>query len=107
MLTHAHSNRSAALLKLLKVTKAIEDADMCIKLKPEWEKVRTHKHSPLYLAACNVQCPYVDTIGGRHSCNALVFIQMRMLTLCMCVHVCSTHICRVGQNHIHGVYTAS
>eukprot|EP00983_Pelagomonas_calceolata_P094200 1157861-Pelagomonas_calceolata.AAC.4 len=34
-----YSNRSAALLKLLKVTKAIEDADTCIKLKPDWEKV--------------------------------------------------------------------
>ncbi|KAF5837562.1 hypothetical protein DUNSADRAFT_4198 [Dunaliella salina] len=33
-----YSNRSAALLKLLKVTKATEDADTCIKLKPEWEK---------------------------------------------------------------------
>lgn len=32
------SNRSAALLKLKKVTKALEDADACIKLKPDWEK---------------------------------------------------------------------
>jgi hypothetical protein len=34
------SNRSAAFLQLLKVQKALSDADMCIKLKPEWEKVR-------------------------------------------------------------------
>jgi hypothetical protein len=34
------SNRSAAFLQLLKVQKALTDADMCIKLKPEWEKVR-------------------------------------------------------------------
>ncbi|KXZ55488.1 hypothetical protein GPECTOR_2g1037 [Gonium pectorale] len=33
-----YSNRSAALLKLNKVTKAMEDAEMCISLKPEWEK---------------------------------------------------------------------
>uniref|UniRef100_A0A7S0RCC8 Uncharacterized protein n=1 Tax=Chlamydomonas leiostraca TaxID=1034604 RepID=A0A7S0RCC8_9CHLO len=32
------SNRSAALLKLKKVTKALEDAEQCIKLRPEWEK---------------------------------------------------------------------
>mmetsp|Transcript_24999 Transcript_24999/g.54370 ORF Transcript_24999/g.54370 Transcript_24999/m.54370 type:complete len:140 (+) Transcript_24999:211-630(+) len=33
-----YSNRSAALLKLKKVTKAMEDAEECIKLRPEWEK---------------------------------------------------------------------
>ncbi|GLC40807.1 hypothetical protein PLESTB_000020600 [Pleodorina starrii] len=33
-----YSNRSAALLKLNKVTKAMEDADKCISLKPDWEK---------------------------------------------------------------------
>ncbi|GIL52402.1 hypothetical protein Vafri_8286 [Volvox africanus] len=32
------SNRSAALLKLNKVTKAMEDAEKCISLKPDWEK---------------------------------------------------------------------
>lgn len=32
------SNRSAALLKLKKVTKAMEDADKCVALKPDWEK---------------------------------------------------------------------
>ncbi|GFR49295.1 hypothetical protein Agub_g11317 [Astrephomene gubernaculifera] len=32
------SNRSAALLKLNKVTKALEDAEACISLKPDWEK---------------------------------------------------------------------
>ena len=33
-----YSNRSAALLKLKKITKALEDAEQCIKLKPDWEK---------------------------------------------------------------------
>ncbi|KAG2484645.1 hypothetical protein HYH03_016598 [Edaphochlamys debaryana] len=33
-----YSNRSAALLKLNKVTKALEDAETCITLKPDWEK---------------------------------------------------------------------
>lgn len=33
-----HSNRSASLLKLKKVTKALEDAEECIRLRPEWEK---------------------------------------------------------------------
>lgn len=32
------SNRCAALLKLSKVSKAMADADLCINLKPEWEK---------------------------------------------------------------------
>lgn len=32
------SNRSAALLKLNKVTKALEDAEACITLTPAWEK---------------------------------------------------------------------
>ena len=33
------SNRSAAFLNLSKVTKALADAEMTIKLKPTWEKV--------------------------------------------------------------------
>lgn len=33
-----YSNKSAALLKLKKVTKALEDAETCIKLKPDWDK---------------------------------------------------------------------
>ena len=32
------SNRSAALLQLNKVTKAMADAEECIRLKPDWEK---------------------------------------------------------------------
>lgn len=32
------SNRSAALLKLNKVQKALADAEECIKCKPTWEK---------------------------------------------------------------------
>eukprot|EP00884_Botryococcus_braunii_P016906 jgi/Botrbrau1/389/Bobra.110_2s0044.1 len=33
-----YSNRSACLLKLLKIQKALSDADECIRLEPEWEK---------------------------------------------------------------------
>ena len=33
-----NSNRSAALLQLNKVSKAIADAEECIRLKPDWEK---------------------------------------------------------------------
>uniref|UniRef100_A0A7R9Z794 Uncharacterized protein n=1 Tax=Chlamydomonas euryale TaxID=1486919 RepID=A0A7R9Z794_9CHLO len=33
-----YSNRSAALLKLSKLSKAMDDAAMCIQLRPEWEK---------------------------------------------------------------------
>lgn len=33
-----YSNRSAALLKLSKVSKALSDADDCVRLKPEWDK---------------------------------------------------------------------
>lgn len=33
-----YSNRSAAFLSLLKVTKALADAEMTVKLKPTWEK---------------------------------------------------------------------
>uniref|UniRef100_A0A7S2Z7J5 Uncharacterized protein n=1 Tax=Chloropicon laureae TaxID=464258 RepID=A0A7S2Z7J5_9CHLO len=33
-----YSNRSAALLQLNKVSKAIADAEECIRLKPDWEK---------------------------------------------------------------------
>jgi hypothetical protein len=35
---HARSNRSVALLKLKKIAKAMEDAEECIRLRPEWEK---------------------------------------------------------------------
>ncbi|KAG0611341.1 hypothetical protein M758_7G133900 [Ceratodon purpureus] len=34
-----YSNRSAAFLNLVKLTKALADAEMTIKLKPTWEKV--------------------------------------------------------------------
>lgn len=33
------SNRAAALLQLDKLNKALDDAEMTIKLKPQWEKV--------------------------------------------------------------------
>lgn len=33
-----YSNRSAAFLKLFKVTKALKDAQECITLKPDWDK---------------------------------------------------------------------
>ena len=32
------SNRSAALLQLKKSGKALEDAEQCIKLRPDWDK---------------------------------------------------------------------
>lgn len=41
-LTLSTSNRAAALLQLDKLTKALEDAEMTIKLKPEWEKVNIY-----------------------------------------------------------------
>jgi hypothetical protein len=33
-----NSNRCAALLKLTKISRALEDAEQCIRLKPEWHK---------------------------------------------------------------------
>ena len=44
---HLRSNRSAALLQLSKVTKALQDAETCIKLKPDWEKGYFRKGSAL------------------------------------------------------------
>ena len=44
------SNRSAALLRLKKVSKAMEDAEKVIALKPDWEKgwcVRERSAGPL------------------------------------------------------------
>lgn len=41
MHTLCSSNRAAALLQLDKLNKALDDAEMTIKLKPEWEKVRS------------------------------------------------------------------
>lgn len=32
------SNRCAALIKIAKLQKALQDADKCIELRPEWEK---------------------------------------------------------------------
>jgi len=36
------SNRAAALLQLDKLNKALDDAEMTIKLKPQWEKVNVY-----------------------------------------------------------------
>uniref|UniRef100_A0A061S0W4 Tetratricopeptide repeat protein 1-like n=1 Tax=Tetraselmis sp. GSL018 TaxID=582737 RepID=A0A061S0W4_9CHLO len=41
------SNRAEALLQLKKVTKALQDAEECIKLKPDWEKGYFRKGSVL------------------------------------------------------------
>lgn len=40
--TLSASNRAAALLQLDKLNKALDDAEMTIKLKPQWEKVNIH-----------------------------------------------------------------
>lgn len=42
-----YSNRCEALLQLKKVTKALQDAEDCIRLKPEWEKGYYRKGSVL------------------------------------------------------------
>jgi tetratricopeptide (TPR) repeat protein len=42
-----YSNRCEALLQLKKVSKALVDAEECIKLKPEWEKGWFRKGSVL------------------------------------------------------------
>jgi len=36
------SNRAAALLQLDKLNKALDDAEMTVKLKPQWEKVNVY-----------------------------------------------------------------
>lgn len=36
------SNRAAAFLNLVKLNKALADAEMTITLKPDWEKVRSY-----------------------------------------------------------------
>jgi hypothetical protein len=36
------SNRAAAFLQLVKLTKALADAETTIKLNPQWEKVHRH-----------------------------------------------------------------
>lgn len=38
------SNRAAAFLQLVKLNKALADAETTIKLKPQWEKVRIYMH---------------------------------------------------------------
>jgi hypothetical protein len=40
------SNRAAALLQLDKLNKALDDAEMTIKIKPQWEKVRCSSTFP-------------------------------------------------------------
>jgi len=43
------SNRSAALLQLKKAAKALEDAEKCIKCRPEWDKGHYRKGLALEL----------------------------------------------------------
>ncbi len=38
-----YSNRSAALLRLDKIAKALADAQQAIRLKPEWDKAWTRR----------------------------------------------------------------
>ena len=53
------SNRSAALLQLSKPTKALADAEECIRLAPEWDKGHFRK------AAALEALERVDEVGGR------------------------------------------
>lgn len=56
-----YSNRSASLLKLNKVAKALSDAEAAIKLKPDWDKAHTRKGaaaeaaSDLAVALCSYE----------------------------------------------------
>lgn len=43
-----YSNRSAALLSLGKGDKALEDADECVKIKPDWAKGHGRRGAALY-----------------------------------------------------------
>jgi len=54
------SNRAAALLQLDKLNKALDDAEMTIKLKPQWEKVNVY----LLIFGCSNPC---DTIFSNAS----------------------------------------
>ncbi len=58
----ARSNRSAALLKLNKVTKALEDAEKCIELRPDWDKGYFRKGNVLEELKA---FPEVQTLGAR------------------------------------------
>jgi stress-induced-phosphoprotein 1 len=59
------SNRSAALLKLNKLAKALSDAEECVKLDPTWDKGWMRKGMVLESQgqlqqvgpACNAACP--------------------------------------------------
>ncbi len=44
-----YSNRSAALLQLKKAAKALEDAEECIRRRPDWEKGHFRKGLALEL----------------------------------------------------------
>ncbi len=44
-----YSNRSAALLQLKKAAKALEDAEKCISLRPDWDKGHYRKGLALEL----------------------------------------------------------
>ena len=44
-----YSNRSAALLQLRKAAKALEDAEQCISLRPDWDKGHYRKGLALEL----------------------------------------------------------
>lgn len=41
------SNRSAALLQLSKTTKAVADAEQCIRLRPDWDRGYSRKAAVL------------------------------------------------------------
>ena len=61
------SNRSAALLKLNKVQKALADAEQCIELRKDWEKgyfrkaviLETLKKYDQVLNPCQRQCLFL------------------------------------------------
>lgn len=79
------SNRSAALLQLSKTTKALADADECIRLQPDWDKGYFRKASALevldrkeevrlgccFLVTGTAGCDY-RFVSGTNTCEQLM-----------------------------------
>ena len=79
----ACSNRSASLLKLQKVNKALEDAEACILIKPDWEKGASLSDcQPCPLALSNTVAQTADGAAGYYRKGAALEAQERFDEVC-------------------------
>lgn len=66
------SNRAAAFLSLVKLSKALADAETTIKLNPQWEKVKSKHDNVFFFFSVSYQHLYVNNVFSDLSSSGVL-----------------------------------